>query len=365
MTSSGDGRNESADGSPGPSDPLDAAGARSIVTDWLGEALGRILSPASLAARVPGSGGWSNDTWMVSVDGTPTAVVRLQPERSAMFPNYDLARQVRCLRLVGGRTDAPVPAVLGTDLDGERFGRPAFVMELVGGRVPSDDRPTFAESGWLVEASVADQRRFHVGLLDAIAAIHALSVAEPEVAELRMFPDLANSNRALVADLRATWEFDRGDRWPQAIDRHFEAIESDVPEPTRDVLLWGDARPANVVVGHDDFVPVALLDWELAAVGSPEHDVVWLAEMNWMRTEGAGLAMPPGFLTDTDAAARYEADGGRSLSADPWYRRFAALRVAVLMHRYLRTMVHAGRLRADHDILADTVASRRLETLEH
>lgn len=336
---------------------------RATLADWLAQGLGRPVEPASLTARAPTSGGWSNDTWLVAAGRAPVAVVRLQPERAAMFPRYDLGRQVRCLELVGRKTDAPVPALLGIDLAGERFGRPAFVMDHVEGRVPSDDKPTFAESGWLVDASPADQRRFHTGLLDSLAEVHTLHVDDPDVAALDLDPEALSTNHALLGDLRAIWEFDRGDRWPAAVDAGFGRAVDDIPEPTADVLLWGDARPANVVVAADGFDPVALLDWELAAVGDPEHDVAWLAEMNWMRTVGAGLRPPPGFLDDADAAAHYERASGHLLSGRGWYRRFAALRVAVLMHRYLRTLVHAGRLPADHHILVDTVASRRLESL--
>jgi aminoglycoside phosphotransferase (APT) family kinase protein len=61
--------------------------------------------------------------------------------------------------------------------------------------------------------------------------------------------------------------------------------------------------------------------------------------------------------------SRYEQHTGTGLTHLAWYRYLAATRVAVLMHRYLRAMVHAGRLPADHRLLADTVATRRLASL--
>ena len=137
----------------------------------------------------------------------------------------------------------------------------------------------------------------------------------------------------------------------------------DLPEPTDAVLLWGDARPANVIVSPTGFTPVALLDWELATIGSREHDLVWLLEMNHMRIAGAGLAPLPGFLDDREAMVHYADRAGRELQHVDWYRLFAATRVAVLMHRYLRAAVHADQLPENHRLFSGTVASRRLAEL--
>lgn len=355
-------------------DALDA-GSRAAVADWLAEVLARRIEPAAVNARFPGSGGWSSDTWLVDVDDHPVAVVRLQPQRAAMFPDYDLGHQVRCMRLVAEATTVPVPHVLGADLDGVRLGRPAFLMAHVDGRVPSDDTPTFAESGFIVDASSAEQRGFHTGLLDCLAGIHSLRADDPAVAAAvakatstggvtSESGDATNSNHRQLDELHSIWQFDRGDRWPAIVDDTFARLAESVPQPSTDTLLWGDARPANVVVANDSLEPIAVLDWELATIGDPEHDLAWLAEMNWMRTVGADLQLPPGFLDDAAASEYYQELTGHRLSGNPWYRDFAALRVAVLMHRYLRTVSHAGRLPADHRIFSDSVASRRLEQLD-
>ena len=38
------------------------------------------------------------------------------------------------------------------------------------------------------------------------------------------------------------------------------------------VLLWGDVRLGNVIFG-DDLAPIAVLDWDMASIGAPEHDI--------------------------------------------------------------------------------------------
>ncbi len=278
-----------------------------------------------------------------------------------MFPTYDLRHQLNGLALLDGHPEIPTPSLISVDLDGRWLGQPAFIMSHVAGRVPRDDKPTFVEAGWLFEATRAQQRTFHTSLLDALVAIHDL---QPGALGDKLASARVDSNELAIAELRELWSFDRGPAWAPIVDDAIDALAADVPEPTVDRLLWGDARPANVITDPATFRPAALLDWELATAGSPERDVMWLMEMNWLRAEGAGLAPLPGFLTDAESMDYYAQRAGRALKRVEWYRAFAAVRVAVLMHRYLRGQVHARRLGGGHPVFTANVATRRLEALE-
>jgi aminoglycoside phosphotransferase (APT) family kinase protein len=323
--------------------------------------LQRPVPAACLEVNRPVGGGWSNDTVVVTIgDDGQRLVVRRAPDRAGMFPTYDLRREYDCLRTLGAAGTVPVPGLLGEDLAGESTGRPAFVMAYVPGRVPADDRPSFAEAGWLHDAEIADQRRFHEALLASIAAINAVQPDETVTASLRRAGPTACA--ALVAELSTIWAFDRGQYASPVLDAAFDDVAADLPDDTTvDVLLWGDARPANVIVEVDGFAPAALVDFELAAWGPAELDVTWLAEMDRMRTIGSGVEPLPGFLDDDAAIAHYERWAGRRLAPDVlrWATRFNALKIGVLMHRHLRVMVHEGRLPADHRIFNDNVSIRR------
>jgi len=347
-----------ADGA-GPDDEVQRTAA------WLAELLGRPVPAGRLQLGAPGGGGWSNDTWIARLDGEqrPLAVVRLQPQRRSMFPDYDLGRQVRVLQALGPVSDVPTPPVLGADLAGARLGRPAFVMGHVAGRVPADDRPTFVEAGWLYDATPAEQRTLYDDLLRTLAAVHRVEPAPVGLTEL-LTPG-RHGAMAAVEDLRPIWAYDPGPELATVIEDAFAHVTATVPlgDPSPRTLLWGDARPANVLCEADRFAVAALLDWELAASGPPELDVAWLLEMNWMRAEGAGLAPLPGFGDEAATVARYEHWSGRSLRPLGWYRTFSALKVAVFMYRYLRAMVHAGRMPERHRIFTDNVSTRRLAAL--
>jgi aminoglycoside phosphotransferase (APT) family kinase protein len=61
------------------------------------------------------------------------------------------------------------------------------------------------------------------------------------------------------------------------------------------VLRWGDVRLGNIVFG-DDLEPRAILDWDMAAVGVPEHDVAWFTMLDFRDLDlwaAAGRRLPP------------------------------------------------------------------------
>ena len=60
------------------------------------------------------------------------------------------------------------------------------------------------------------------------------------------------------------------------------------PEP---VLLWGDVRFGNVIFG-DDLAPLAVLDWDMASIGPPEHDVAWFTTLESTMRSLFGITSP-------------------------------------------------------------------------
>ncbi len=316
-------------------------------------------------AKSPESGGWSNETHIFDASWTRAGsihtrafVLRLAPAGPAMFRDYDLGRQVHCLRHLRKTSACPVPAVLADDLEGRAFGRPFYVMDFVDGQVPADDQPTFFEAGFLADANVDAQRRFHDSCIDAIAAIHATPVDDALAAQLAR-----NSAGTTALEREARWladlyEWGKGPAEQPVLERAFAWVLGNLPDDASATLLWGDARPANTVVR--DFQVVALLDWELATLGPPELDLFWFLEMNRMRANGRSL---PGFPADAATIAAYELRAGHTMRDADFHATYAALKVAVLMLRYLRVAVDRGQMPERHHVLTDNTATRRLQEL--
>ena len=331
---------------------------------WLATALG-IAGLEITDAKTPGAGGWSSETWILTLRDRARGaaadrrvVLRLAPAGPAMFPEYDLSRQVACMQALKVAGSCPVPDMLAEDLSGAVIGRPLYVMEFISGDVPSDDTPNLFEAGFLFDASPADQQRFHQAFIAALATLHM----SPLTDELSRKLGRPNAGPTALARelgwLRGVFDWDHGPAPQPVIERALDMLNARLPNDPRQVLLWGDARPANVVVR--DFVPIALLDWELATLGPPELDVFWLIEMNRMRSRGRLL---PGFLSDAESIASYEALTGRDLRGADWHTLFAATKVALLMLRHLLVRVASDELPGDHPILTDNVATRRLSAL--
>jgi aminoglycoside phosphotransferase (APT) family kinase protein len=337
---------------------LESAGERTRFAAWLDRVAGiPVAAPDTIEVERPASG-WSNETAILRI-GARRLVLRLAPARLAMFPTYDLGREAAIIEALDDAGRPPVPRVLGHEPSAHVLGRPFFVMSFVDGCAPSDTKPSYAEAGWLAAATAGEQRRFWTDFIGCIAAVNAFDWRAGGLAMLAPAAGASSLADALdwLAGLHA---------WSAAPQAEIETGLARLGEtrPTdagADVLLWGDARPANVLVR--DFRIAALLDWEMAGVGPAEMDVAWLLEMHWIRTAGAGVVPPPGFPDEAGIVAIYEAAAGRRLAPLGWFRLFAAVKVAVLMYRHLVVAVDRGMLRAGHPLLAENVATRRVADL--
>ena len=300
----------------------------------------------------PSAGGWSNETVFLLVDGR-RLVLRLVPAGESMFPSYDLGLQVRYLEYAraGGLA---VPALVDVDPSGDAVGRACFVMEHLDGRVPPDDNPPFTKTGFLFDAPPAQQRRFCESAVDALAVVH--SIGPPAFATVGPY---IRDHVAWCERLCAWAGIDNADVLAARADLAGDAPPDDAAPAS---LLWGDARPANMVVDHT-FAVAGLLDWELAGSGPGELDVAWFCEMNRMRSVGMGIAALPGFLSVDETWQRWSQRVGRAPTHIGWFHRFSAYRVAVLLFLFLRAAIVHGRMPADHRLTRDNLATRRLREL--
>ena len=113
-----------------------------------------------------------------------------------------------------------------------------------------------------------------------------------------------------------------GSRWCRA---HQPAVAS---EP---VLLWGDVRLGNVIYG-EDCTPRAVLDWDMASVGSPEHDVAWFTSIQTTTRTLLGQDLD-GFPDRDGTVAQYESLSGRRLHDMAWYEIVAMIRSTAILAR--------------------------------
>ncbi|MFJ9249497.1 phosphotransferase family protein [Streptomyces sp. NPDC101776] len=327
------------------------------LTAWLDS---RLPGGQAVDVRVPASNGMSSETLLFDIDHPEpplrACALRLAADPAAytVFPVYDIPRQYRIMRLVADRTDLPVPKVRWLEEDPGPLGAPFFVMERAEGRVPPDVMPYTYEGNWLHAATDAEREHLEAVSVGLIARLHdQVPLGE---AEFLTLPGDGDALHRHVASQRAyyEWVVDGLARSPlieSAFDRLTELWPAD---PGEAVLNWGDARIGNVV--YDGFDPVAVLDWEMAALAPREVDLGWTVYLHRFfqdLTVAFGQRGLPEFFRRDRVEARYAELTGHTPRDMDFHTLYAALRHAIVMLRIAYRQAYFGEVAvpADPDTL--------------
>jgi aminoglycoside phosphotransferase (APT) family kinase protein len=347
---------------------------RRRLTAWLASTLGPGSDPEVSELASPGTTGMSSETVLFDASWTEDGerrtgryVARLHPADDAfpVFPSYDFDRQVRAMRIVGERSDVPVPRVPWDEPDPTALGSPFFVMERVDGIVPPDVPMPYVISSWLLDADPADQDRLQRGAVAALAGIHGVELSDEERASFELDRPGATAMRRHVAEWRAFYDWERGDLSFPLIEEAFAWLDEHWPRVEGPpVLSWGDSRIGNVL--WHDFEPVAVLDWEMVAVGPRELDLGWLIFLHRFFqdiAEDYGLPGLPRLMQRDAVAATYAELSGHEPQDLDWYITYAALRHGIVMIRVMGRSMHFGEAEMpdDHqDLITHRKTLRRL-----
>lgn len=285
-----------------------------------------VAPPVAVARVAPADGGMANETLLVDLGpGHDGMVVRLPP-LDPTFPDYDLAPQAAVQNAVAAAgVPAPAPAVV--EDDPSWIGTPFLAMPRVRGDI-AGPAPVF--DPYVRDADPARQLLLHDGLIDSLAAIHAVPWEADGLDHLLAGPGLRDLLEHWAAYVEWSSEGDPLPALAQALDwcgRH-------LPPEREAVLLWGDVRLGNLVFDADGRV-VAVLDWDLAAVGPREMDLGWHFGLEFMMEELFGQRVA-GFPSKTAALERYESATGSEARDLPWHEVFALARALAINDRHQR-----------------------------
>ena len=278
-------------------------------------------------------GGHANLTYLVRFgegEGAVEYVLRRPPLGPVAPGSHDMAREYRALsKLWRGFDKAPRAFLLCEDesLIGASF----FVMERRHGVVVRGVIPPGFGGGKDERAN----RKLSNLVIDVLVEFHAVDpepiglggIGKPEGFLARQVNGwAARYERARTTDLTIaeevrTWLLDHLPTSPPA------------------TLLHNDWRLDNMAVAEDD--PgrcVAVYDWDMCTLGDPLCDLgtvlgVWNDPAD--RVQGA-TAMPtqvPGFMSRSEAAARYGERSGRDLSTLDYYIVFGSFKMAVVLQQ--------------------------------
>ena len=330
----------------------DPAVLRDQLADWFRATLPPDADPEISEVSSPSGTGMSSETLLFDVTATldderrtTGYAARLAPAEvdHPVFPSYDLELQYRCLRLVRELSDVPVPAAPWWEPDPTALGSPFFVMERVDGIVASDN-PPYVFGGWVVDLGPEGRKQLEDGVVQVLAGLHAIDVTAADVGFLERPQYGETPLDQHLGYQRWYYDWARGDRRFTQIDRALDWLEANRPEdegPT--VLNWGDARLGNTM--FRDGVPVAVLDWEMAALGAPEVDLAWAVHLHdFFKDLAVRFEMDPleDFFPRDRVIATYEALTGRPVHDYDYYEVFAGVRYSIVSIRTGESSVATG-----------------------
>ncbi|MBI2767043.1 MAG: phosphotransferase family protein [Chloroflexi bacterium] len=237
-------------------------------------------------------------------------VLRPQRHHGILAP-YDIGRQFAVMRALAA-TDVPVPPVLWYERDPAVLGVPFFFM----GRVHGETLPLFWYGGSHARLAAAAETLARIHAVDWRAAGLGFLLPDPAVSPL---PSPLHTE---LAQWRGRAEHLRVAHSPLliALGSYLAANE---PADARHALLHGDPNPGNYLFRGDSVV--AVLDWELAAIGDPRSDLGFYAAL---LTVFGGM---PGDGGRSVLSEAYEGMTGTPQHNLAYYEALGLYRMAIVM----------------------------------
>lgn len=267
-------------------------------------------------------GGRSNLTYRLT-GGTSTWVLRRPPLGGLTPSAHDMGREYRVVDALQ-KTNVPVARTATLCEDESVLGVPFSVVEYVDGVVlrSRDDLEGFTRTE--IEAAA-------FGLVDSLAALHAVPYAEVGLA------DFGRPTGYLRRQVRR-WH----DQWGRVATRELPDVEAlhtklaeAAPGDSGASIVQGDARIDNAILDDADLGRVrALVDWEMSTIGDPLSDLgLHLAYRDpaFEPVLGGSAASASDLMPTADALAeRYARTSGRDLRGFHFHRALGYFKIAVI-----------------------------------
>jgi aminoglycoside phosphotransferase (APT) family kinase protein len=275
----------------------------------------------------PIRGGGSCEVFALDRGGS-NWVLRRAPRHASSATAHDVLREFRILDAIKDEA-VPIARPVLSCPDADVFEAPFYVMERINGSPIRGAVP----AGWATAPETHGQALEE--LIDALVAIHGVDWEACGLGDLAHTDDyLAGQLTRWLSHLEGTG----GRDLPQA---HQVAgwLADHRPPDQASALCHGDYKLDNLLFAGDPPPRLlAVVDWEMAAIGDPLIDLAW-ALIFHPGPEGTmplGRTKDPTFALDQlpgrqDLVDRYARRSGRDANAMEWYDVFARWKLAIVL----------------------------------
>ena len=248
-------------------------------------------------------------------------VIRMPPPGATIARNSDVLRQARILAAMHA-AGIPVPEVRWSEPHSSWFDAPYYVAEFVEGRSTHMFDPAKApgEDGTDLQGVFADGMRILAGIHQVDWQARLPGWSEPVLLTEEIEQWLPTLHKA------------ENQEWIRQATALADELLNHRPEEPHPTVVHGDYYSNNWL--FRDGRLTAVLDWEIAAIGSAGLDLGWICMMYdrpaWggSRHQWEGWTPSPDFLVEC-----YEQAGGRPVQELDWYRSLAGYRLACITAR--------------------------------
>jgi aminoglycoside phosphotransferase (APT) family kinase protein len=282
------------------------------------------LGSREVRARRIGEGGGSNFTFLL--ERGPDRFVLRRPPRPPLPPSaHDVVREARLQLALRDAGFARLPTIVAVCEDESLLGVPFYVMTYLDGIVVTDELPPALDD-------VGERRALVRDLVDTLVEIHAADVTTPGLAA---FARPGSYSERQVRRFAQLWEINKTREIP-VVEEVGGRLAQSVPDPLPAVVVHGDFRLGNAMAaGEPPARVLAMLDWEMGAIGDPRADVGYLLATY---SEPGGPPSPlgtspvtaqPGFPSRAELVDRYVERSGRDVDELDWFEALALWKAAI------------------------------------
>lgn len=280
------------------------------------------------------TGGQSNPTFVLKLDGTKRYVLRKKPGGVLLPSAHAVDREYRVMKALQN-TDVPVPRMLCLCEDTDVIGTIFFVMDFAAGRSFWDPA--------LPGLKPAERSAIYSEMNRVIAALHTVDY---QAVGLGAFGKPGNYFGRQIARWSKQYKASET-RHIQSMENLIAWLPENIPAGDETTLVHGDFRLDNMIFHPTEPRVIALLDWELSTLGHPladfaYHMLAWRLRPDEFRGM-AGLDIANlGIPNEVDYVSAYcNRTGRQSISPRDWdfYLAYNMFRLACIRQGIMKRVI--------------------------